>query len=144
MKIFPFEMERYQSLWENIVDYNPSESGVHPLQLNELISHGELAKLVEMPLGYNQTNGSEELRRLVAQFYFNASEENVLVTTGSAEANFLSTLFLLETNDEIALMLPNYMQIWGLAKSSRAGMEPWSKDIQKKPIISNYNIPSTA
>ena len=125
MKILPFEMERYQSLWENIVDYNLSESGVHPLQLNELISHDELARLVELPLGYNQTNGSAELRRLIAGFYSNAGKENVLVTSGSAEANFLNTLFLLEPNDEIALMLPNYMQIWGLAKSLGANIRPF-------------------
>ncbi|NOZ60989.1 MAG: aminotransferase class I/II-fold pyridoxal phosphate-dependent enzyme [Calditrichaeota bacterium] len=125
MKIVPFEMERYQSLWENIVDFNLSESGVHPLQLNELISHEELAKLVELPLGYNQTNGSEKLRELIAKFYPNANEENVLVTTGSAEANFLSSLYLLESGDEIALMLPNYMQIWGLAKSLGANVKPF-------------------
>ncbi len=117
MKFVPFEMERYQSLWENIVDYNLSESGVHPLQLNEFLSHEEFAELIEIPLGYSQTNGSENLRELIAGFYDNASPENVLVTSGSSEANFLVTMFLTEPGDEVVLMLPNYMQIWGLTQS---------------------------
>jgi len=39
------------------------------------------------------------------------------VTNGSAEANFIAVWSLLEEGDELALMLPNYMQIWGLARS---------------------------
>jgi hypothetical protein len=32
----PFVMERWQSIYENQVPYNLSESGVHPLSLDEL------------------------------------------------------------------------------------------------------------
>ena len=35
MKFEPFELERNMSQWENVVDYNLSESGVHPLSLKE-------------------------------------------------------------------------------------------------------------
>lgn len=38
MKIEPFEMERWQSTWENEVQYNLSESGVHPLSLKSIDS----------------------------------------------------------------------------------------------------------
>ena len=37
MKVEIFEMERFQSLWENRVTHNLSESGVHPMSLGELI-----------------------------------------------------------------------------------------------------------
>ena len=40
MKIETFEMERMQSTWENIVDYDLSESGVRPLTLRELMEMG--------------------------------------------------------------------------------------------------------
>ena len=36
MKIKPFELERWQSVWENKVELNISESGVHPLTTAEL------------------------------------------------------------------------------------------------------------
>ncbi len=38
MKIEDFELERSQSLWENRVDYNLTESGVHPYNIKEIIS----------------------------------------------------------------------------------------------------------
>jgi aspartate/methionine/tyrosine aminotransferase len=49
----------------------------------------------------------------------------VLITCGSAEANFLAMWTLLEPGDEIAVMLPNYMQIWGLARSLGAVVRPF-------------------
>ena len=36
MKIEVFEMERMQSTWENVVDFDLSESGVLPVSLREL------------------------------------------------------------------------------------------------------------
>ena len=58
MKIEQFKMERMQSTWENVVDYNLSESGVHPLSLAELISEEERQDLLRLELGYTQTNGT--------------------------------------------------------------------------------------
>src|SRR5213594_1540465 len=37
VKLIPFEMERWQSTWENTVDFNLSESGVQPIPLRELL-----------------------------------------------------------------------------------------------------------
>jgi len=45
MKIETFKMERMQSTWENVVEYNLSESGVHPLTLNEFLTPDELAEV---------------------------------------------------------------------------------------------------
>ena len=40
MRIEMFEMERMQSTWENLVDYDMSESGIRPLTLRELVAMG--------------------------------------------------------------------------------------------------------
>jgi hypothetical protein len=40
MKIQYFKMERAQSQWENVVDYNLSESGVDSLSFDELVREG--------------------------------------------------------------------------------------------------------
>ena len=40
MKIPIFEMERMQSTWENLVDYDMSESGVRPITLRGLVEMG--------------------------------------------------------------------------------------------------------
>ena len=36
MRIDPFALERFQSLYENTVEYNLTETGVHPLTIEEL------------------------------------------------------------------------------------------------------------
>jgi len=38
MKIEEFTLERIQSLYENTVEYNLSDSGVHPYSLRELLT----------------------------------------------------------------------------------------------------------
>lgn len=117
MKLEEFMLERTQSLWENTVKYNLTESGVHPYSLKELLNEDELEKILSMRLGYGQTNGPVELRKTISSLYLGADIDNVLVTNGSAEANFLTIWSLLEPNDELIFMLPNYMQIFGLARS---------------------------
>ena len=52
MKFEQFELERNQSLFENEVDYNLSESGVHPLKLSEILSREEQEKLLNTELFY--------------------------------------------------------------------------------------------
>ncbi|HSJ64932.1 MAG TPA: hypothetical protein VK922_13660, partial [Gemmatimonadaceae bacterium] len=65
----PFVMERWQSTYENRVDYNLSESGVDPLTLHELVALAGDDRLLHTPLGYGQSNGTEALRRNIARLY---------------------------------------------------------------------------
>ena len=52
MPIELFAMERMQSTWENLVDYDMSESGVRPLTLRELVAMGfDLDAFLDQPLG---------------------------------------------------------------------------------------------
>src|SRR6202522_827047 len=125
MQIEPFELERWQSLWENKVDLNISESGVHPLTTAELVPDPEqLRKILDVQQLYPQTNGSEELRSRIAELYSGASAENVLATCGGSEANYVSTWSLIEPGDEVVFMMPNYMQIAGVARAMGATVKP--------------------
>lgn len=124
MKLQPFEMERWQSTWENQVEYNLSESGVYPLKLVELLG-GDTPDMLKQPLGYSQTNGTEELRKTIAATYSKASADNLLVTNGSSEAIFVTLWSFLKRGAEIVVMLPNYMQVWGLAKTLQAKVKPF-------------------
>ncbi len=116
MKINIFELERVQSLYENRVEFNLTESGFHPFKLNELLNEAKLAELTSTTLGYGQTNGSDLLRDKVSRMYAGMKRDNVLVTNGSAEANFIAAHTLLMPGDELIMMVPNYMQIWGIAE----------------------------
>jgi len=115
----PFMLEREMGTWEHQVEYNLSESGVHPMSTAELLGHDPelINEFLNVELNYPPTNGSPELREAIAATYAGASADDVLVTTGAAQANFTSVLTALDPGDEIVVMLPNYMQIWGIAKN---------------------------
>lgn len=120
-----FALERNQSLYENDVAFNLTESGVEPLTLAELLTPAELEALGQVRLGYNYTEGTPDVRRAIASWYPGASEHHVLVTTGAAEANFLAYWTLMRPGDALALMLPNFMQLHGLAASFGHAARPF-------------------
>lgn len=133
MKIEPFLMERMQSVWENRVPHNLSESGVHPMTVAELLeasdagkgtTGGAAASLLSTRLAYIQSNGSDELRAAIASLYPATSADEIVVTNGTAEANYISVWRLVDPGDEVVLMLPNYMQIWGVLGGQRASVVP--------------------
>ncbi len=115
----PFEMERMMSEWENVVEYNLSESGVHPMTVRELLDGdpGGVERLLDTELNYAQANGEIPLREAIAALYPGATRDNVLVTVGAAEANYLALHTLVDPGDQVVIMLPNYMQVWGIAKN---------------------------
>lgn len=124
MKIEPFAMERMQSTWENLVDYDMSESGVRPLTLRELAAMGlDIESLMDTPLGYSQSNGTIELREALASHYPGATVDHIEVTNGTSEANYIVALALLSPGDRVALEVPNYMQYPGLVRSLGAQVE---------------------
>jgi aspartate/methionine/tyrosine aminotransferase len=125
MKIENFELERTQSLYENTVKYNLTESGIHPFTLEEVLDKEEIENLLSLRLGYGQTNGSIELREAISRLYPGADQDNVLVTNGSAEANFINIWCNLDAGDELLLMVPNYMQMWGIARAFGANVKPF-------------------
>jgi len=139
MEIEIFDLERIQSLYENKVDYNLTETGLHPYTLKELLEKEEIEQLATVRLGYGQTDGDNRLKETIGRLYPGAGPANVLVTNGSAEANFIFTWSNLEPGDELVLMLPNYMQIWGLARSFGINVKPfylkeelgWGPDIEQ-------------
>ena len=125
MNLEVFEMERFQSEWENRVAFNLTESGVHAMSLEELLTPSEIADLVRQPLVYVQTNGTPALREAIAALHPGAGAGNVVVTNGGAEANFIAVWRFVEPGDEVVLMMPNYMQIWGIVRGQGGTIVPW-------------------
>jgi aspartate/methionine/tyrosine aminotransferase len=118
LKIVPFAQERYQATYENTVKYNLSESSVDPLTSRELLESDRARDaFLDAPLGYSQADGTAPLKSNIAAMYKKAVQENILVTTGSSEANFMAGWHLFEKGDEAVLMTPDYAQMWGLAKT---------------------------
>jgi len=126
MKLEPFAMERMQSTYENEVEFNLSESGVHPLSVRELLNDAaDWDGVLDQPLVYTQSNGTRALRERIAALYPGASPEHVEVTNGGSEANYVSTWRLVEPGDDVVVMVPNYMQTWGLARAFGGTVREW-------------------
>ena len=118
VKVREFEMVRMQYAYEGKVECDLSGSGVPSLALNELVDSSDAADaLLESCQNYPPSGGRPALRSRIASLYGRASAEEVLVTNGATEANFLAAWHLLEEGDEIVVMVPGYMQTWGLARS---------------------------
>jgi len=124
MHIDKFEMERMQVKYENVVDYNLSESGVLPLKLSELLDgQGDPETFLNQELCYPEADGSPLLRERIAQFYPDCKPSNITVINGASEANYVSLWTLLENGRRLAFMLPNYMQGWGLGRAYAEGVD---------------------
>jgi aspartate/methionine/tyrosine aminotransferase len=160
-------MERTQCLYENEVEFNLSESGVLPLRVEEvLLTSKASANFLALGLRYPESDGSDELREHIAAWY-DTTSDHVLVTNGGSEANFTALWGLLEKGDHAAVMLPNYLQTWGLSRAFAAkthgfhlverfenGKARWALDIEslhravsKKTrliVVTNPNNPTGA
>ena len=133
MKIEPFVLERWMTAHELSATHDIAESGILPLSLDDLISFEEpearealLKRLLETPLGYSEASGSLELRSVLAGTYRDCGPENILVTTGAIEANFLLFNVLLEPGDHVVAVNPAYQQLGSVPRAVGADVSLWS------------------
>ena len=139
MKLPSFDLERIQSIYENSVKINLTESGIEPFSLKELMSKSELDELINLPLGYGYTQGNPKLRERISSLYKGFNYKNILVTAGSSEAIFITALLIMSEGDELVMMTPNYLSINGVASFVKAKVSyikleedlGWSIDLDK-------------
>ncbi len=112
-----FAVEQFLSENEHNVQFNFSESGVHPLSYAEFFELAEVdtEALFAQLIDYPQVNGFESLREVIASRYPGATAENVLVTVGASEANTLVASSLLEPGHNLVKLTPTYEQLSGNA-----------------------------
>jgi aspartate/methionine/tyrosine aminotransferase len=115
------------------VEINLTESGVHPITLGEFLdlSGTDPGVLLEIDLNYPHVEGIPALRKAIAALY-DARPEQVLVTVGAIEANHILTRTLVGPGAGIAVMLPNYLQIWGLARNDGADLATFRLDPERE------------
>jgi len=127
MKFPRFDMERMQSQWEHKVTYDLSESGVEALTLQEITRDPK--ELMKTKLGYAEGVGREATRALIAGIHSGHDADDVMITTGTSEANFLALASLVTAGDEVVVVMPNYMQVHGLAIALGARVrEVWLRE----------------
>jgi len=132
MKIETFALERWMTTWETQVEYDIAESGIYPMSVNELLDllpdvelESTLAGLLDLRLGYSEAPGSIELRSLLAETYKDTGPDNILVTTGAIEANFLAFNVLLDPGDHVVAVYPAYQQLYSVPRAIGCDVSLW-------------------
>jgi aspartate/methionine/tyrosine aminotransferase len=132
MKIEPFALERWLTAHELHVKYDIAESGILPLTINDLLSFEPaearaetLDGLLNLRLGYSEATGTLELRRRLAETYDHCDPDNILVTTGAIEANFLLFNVLLKAGDHVIAPYPAYQQLYSVPRAIGCDVSLW-------------------
>lgn len=103
---------------------------MHPFDLRTLLDADEIEGLLDLELGYGWTNGGVALREAIARLYAKRSGDEILVTNGGAEANFLLVMTLIGPGDGVLVITPNYLQISGWARAIGADVSEVPLDAQ--------------
>lgn len=132
MKIETFALERWMTTHELNVKYDIAESGILPLRLADLLlfeSEVErdetLHALMGMRLGYSEARGTLALRSQLAETYATGQPDNILITTGAIEANFLLFNTLLEAGDHVIAPYPAYQQLYSVPQAIGCDVSHW-------------------
>jgi aspartate/methionine/tyrosine aminotransferase len=132
MKIESFALERWMTTYELDVQYDIAESGIFPLTVRDLLAMepaeeraDTLECLLDLRLGYSEARGSGELRSLLAGTYQDCAPENILVTTGAIEANFLLFNVLLQPGDHVVAPYPAYQQLYSVPRALGCDVDLW-------------------
>ena len=135
MEIKTFAVERWMNTYENDAVYNLAETDAKPFTLDELLSLGDkdelIKELLKIKIGYNPTTGRQELREVISSFYRETKQENILITTGAIEADFLVTNVLVKPGDTVIVQFPAYQALYSTAEARGANVKYWKMDIDK-------------
>lgn len=132
MKLEPFALERWMTTWETEVEYDIAESGVYPMSTVELLNmlpESDRADaeetLLNLRLIYSEARGTRLLRSAIADTYEAVGPDDILVTTGAIEANFLLFSTLLQPGDHVVAIYPAYQQLYSTAEGLGCDVSRW-------------------
>lgn len=125
-----FALERWMTRWELDVTHDICESGIKPMNLADVLAllPSDAATSLEatiksVPLGYSEARGTIELRTALANTYDSTTADEILITTGAIEANFLLFNVLVQAGDHVIVVDPAYQQLQSVPKALGAEVE---------------------
>ena len=130
MKITPFKLERYYSLYEFTSQYSICNSDCEAMTIGELLSMEDGATEIfhNHWLGYTETAGHPALRSEISKIYQSISPEQMLVCTGAQEPIFLFCLANLKEGDGVVVQTPCYESLQSIPRSIGCTINSWEVD----------------
>ena len=106
-----FELETFFSTWEFTARHHMTASDMESMSVGDLLSLADprdRKELLELRLGYTQTWGADDLRKLIAGTYDSLGAEHVLCLAGAGEGIYAAMRVLLTPQDHAIVVVPNY------------------------------------
>jgi len=133
MTIPSFLVERWIGKYEWTVPYDLAETGVFPLKVEELYAMDSTLpeRIAACLLDYGVNTGRTELRGAIAEMYQGKSADDILITHGAIEANWLLMHALVNPGERVVCTWPVYQQLWQIAAYLGADVRKW--DFRRDP-----------
>jgi capreomycidine synthase len=126
-EIAPALLEGWMRDYYFNTEFDIGSSGVENFSLAELFQLTDLTQeeLNSVVFHDSSSLGNVELRQAIAKRWGNGDPEQVMVTHGSSEANFLIMNGLLNAGDEVVVLDPCYQQLYSIAESIGCQLRRW-------------------
>ncbi|KAJ6044033.1 uncharacterized protein N7446_002230 [Penicillium canescens] len=136
VKIEAFAVEQWMDKYETIAKYNTAETCCASISVDDLRALSEdkesnpLTELQSTKLTYGAIRGSDKLRTTLANLYSAKTpaqlpKDNVLITAGAIQANFLLLYTLIGPGDHVICHYPTYQQLYSVPASLGAEVSLW-------------------
>ena len=128
MKIKPFRLERYYTLYEHSAKYSLCNSDCEAMTIKDLLAleNGAEEQFHNLWLGYTETNGHPALRRDISAIYSKITAEQMTVCTGAQEPIFLFSHAVLNSGDEVIVQTPCYQSLQSVPESIGCKTLSWN------------------
>ncbi len=106
-----FALEVHFSKWEFKARYNMTGSDAQSMSLSDLLgmaSAEDREAFDQLWLGYTETYGAPELREAIADTYDSVQASDILCFAGAEEAIYTAMRVMLEPQDHVIVITPNY------------------------------------
>ena len=128
MTIRPFQLERFFARHEFSAPHLLACSDCETMSIGELLHlAGQPPEaLMDVRLGYTESQGDPALRATIAGFYDSISPDHIVVTNAPEEAIFLTMWSLVRPGDHVVVQTPCYQSLAELARFRGAAVQPWA------------------
>ncbi|KAJ5928267.1 hypothetical protein N7466_007223 [Penicillium verhagenii] len=136
VKIEEFAVEQWMDKYETTAKFNTAETCCASLSIDDLRELSDdketnpLTQLQSTKLTYGAIRGSDKLRETLANLYSAKTtnqlpKDNVLITPGAIQANFLALYTLVGPGDHVICHYPTYQQLYSVPASLGAEVSLW-------------------
>ncbi|KAJ6028395.1 hypothetical protein N7540_003971 [Penicillium herquei] len=136
VKIEEFAVEQWMDKYELTAKYNTAETCCASISIDDLRELSEdketnpFTQLQSTKLTYGAIRGSDKLRQTLANLYSVKTptalpKDNILITAGAIQANFLALYTLVGPGDHVICHYPTYQQLYSVPTSLGAEVSLW-------------------